>query len=93
MEITRPKLASLAVAALNAIAVLLVTNAAGGFLCGMVQLAPLVLIWFDEELGDFTNSRGPSYGQGIDTQSPASAVAALGWIGLVAAPILLLCLI
>lgn len=87
MEVTRAKLASLVVAAIEVLVAAMVFNVAIAYLCGVMLLGPLALIWFDEELGSFTGyaGRGPR----IDLESPAWAVAGLGWIALVGAPFLL----
>ncbi len=52
-------------------------------------LPPLALVWFPEALGGLTRwgSRAP-----LDRPSPAWLVALLGWVLLVAVPVLLLLL-
>ncbi len=52
-----------------------------------VLLIPLALIWFPEEVGEFTGYVGR--GGNIDAPSPAFLVAGFGWFFLVGLPVLL----
>jgi len=47
----------------------------------VVAMIPLALIWFGEELGEFTGLTGSGY---ISEQSPGWLVKAFGWLVLVA---------
>ena len=50
-----------------------------GFLCPCVYLLfPLALIWFPEQVGEFTGYVGR--GGNIDTESPPMLVSIFGWI-------------
>jgi hypothetical protein len=52
----------------------------------LALLFPLTLIWFAEELGDFTGYVGR--GDYIDERTPAILVSLMGWLFLVGLPVL-----
>ena len=56
----------------------------------LAMLLPLALIWFPQQLGEFTGYVG--HGGQIDTQTPAWMVAGAGWFLLVGLPLLLILL-
>lgn len=59
-----------------------------GALCSVIfLLIPLVLIWFPEQIGEFT---GPMLRGGyVDQPSHPAVIASIGWVFLAAVPILI----
>jgi membrane protease YdiL (CAAX protease family) len=84
MVITPGKLASLVVAAIYVFAALVALGPGAALGCGVALLLPLALIWFPDELGNYTGGGGR--GHDIDMESPEWAVAGLGWIFLLGGP-------
>ncbi len=86
-----PKFGSLAIALIYAWGAFVVAGVGAALACSLLLLAPLVLIWFAEELSEFTGWTG-GMGPRVDRGSPEWAIAGIGWIALIAAPLGLLLL-
>jgi hypothetical protein len=92
MQISLSKIIAAAIASAYVLAMLF---SAGGPTVEVAKgsialLLPMALIWFPEELGSLTGSVGR--GGYISSGTPASLLAAMGWLLLVGAPVVLYCL-
>lgn len=87
MEITRAKLASLAIAAIYVLITLAAMGPRPAAGSAVAAFLPLLLIWFPDELGDHASLFG---GGRINQDSPPWAVAGLGWIFLLGGPVVLI---
>lgn len=85
MEITRGKILSLLIGIGYMIAAI---SAYGirGLSIGVALIFPLALIWFPEEMGNYT---GFYRGKYIDTPTPPILITLCGWFFLVGMPLIL----
>lgn len=88
MEVTKGKVLSLVIAMGYAVAMVVQAHGVSAevFKACIVLLLPLALIWFPDELGNFTGYVGR--GGNIDTATPSILVTIMGWFFLVGFPVL-----
>jgi hypothetical protein len=89
MQITKGKVLSLLVSAGYFIAaiILYLQGAPVAIIFGcFAVLLPLSLIWFPDELGNFTGFIG--YGEYVDSKTPSFIISCAGWFFLVVFPII-----
>ena len=84
MQITVSKLVATVIACVYAVAIIVEAKGALAHASNAFGLLlPMALIWFPEEIGEFT---GYFRGHVIDTETPPFLVSAAGWFLLVGVP-------
>jgi hypothetical protein len=86
MQVTIPKILSLAIALVYVVLSLVNQSAGAASYCCMVLLLPLALIWFPDKLGSMTDYF--MKGSYVTAESPPLLLSIVGWFFLVGLPVL-----
>ncbi len=87
MQITFGRVLGLLIAITYVVIAIVCAGLTTGMRLCLMLLLPMALIWFPDELGNFTGYVGR--GGNIDQESPPIAISMMGWFFLVGLPLLL----